>query len=80
MKSCETQAKRRVTLSICGLGMIDESEITDIKTARPMTVLDVTETKTIQKHIEKVNDEDTSAELIWLQTWKDWRKYLRWKN
>ena len=24
---CETKAKRRVTLSICGLGMIDESEI-----------------------------------------------------
>lgn len=30
MKKCETQAKRRVTLSICGLGMLDESEISDL--------------------------------------------------
>lgn len=30
MKKCETQAKRRVTLSICGLGMLDESEIEDL--------------------------------------------------
>lgn len=27
---CETKAKRRVTLSICGLGMLDESEVIDI--------------------------------------------------
>lgn len=27
----ETKAKRRVTLSICGLGMLDESEVEDIK-------------------------------------------------
>ncbi len=27
MMKCETKAKRRVTLSICGLGMVDESEI-----------------------------------------------------
>jgi len=30
MKKCETQAKRRVTLSICGLGMLDETEIENI--------------------------------------------------
>ena len=27
---CETKAKRRVTLSICGLGMLDESEVEDV--------------------------------------------------
>jgi hypothetical protein len=27
LMKCETKAKRRVTLSICGLGMLDESEI-----------------------------------------------------
>lgn len=27
---CETKAKRRVTLSICGLGMLDETEVEDI--------------------------------------------------
>lgn len=31
----ETKAKRRVTLSICGLGMLDESEIETISAARP---------------------------------------------
>ncbi len=30
---CETKAKRRVTLSICGLGFMDESEIGDAQTA-----------------------------------------------
>lgn len=33
---CETKAKRRVTLSICGLGFLDESETDTIKGATPM--------------------------------------------
>ncbi len=33
----ETKAKRRVTLSICGLGMLDETEIETIAHARPMS-------------------------------------------
>lgn len=32
-----TKAKRRVTLSICGLGMLDESEIESIAGAKPMS-------------------------------------------
>lgn len=35
MMKCETKAKRRVTLSICGLGMLDESEVDSIPGARP---------------------------------------------
>ena len=34
----ETKAKRRVTLSICGLGMLDETEIDTIHNATPSTV------------------------------------------
>jgi hypothetical protein len=34
-----TKAKRRVTLSICGLGMLDESEVDTIPTARPTPVV-----------------------------------------
>ena len=30
MMKCETKAKRRVTLSICGLGMLDETEVASI--------------------------------------------------
>lgn len=35
-----TKAKRRVTLSICGLGMLDETEIETIPDARPVTIDD----------------------------------------
>lgn len=35
---CETKAKRRVTLSICGLGMLDEIEIETIQPAQSATV------------------------------------------
>ena len=37
MKS-ETKAKRRVTLSLCGLGMLDETEIETIPSATPTPV------------------------------------------
>jgi hypothetical protein len=35
MMKAETKAKRRATLSICGLGMLDESEIESIRGAEP---------------------------------------------
>ena len=37
LMKAETKAKRRVTLSICGLGMLDETEIETIKDAQPVT-------------------------------------------
>jgi hypothetical protein len=37
LMKAETKAKRRVTLSICGLGMLDESEIETIPNARQET-------------------------------------------
>lgn len=33
---CETKSKRRVTLSICGLGLLDETEVETIKDATPV--------------------------------------------
>lgn len=42
MLKCETKAKRRLTLSICGLGFLDETEVSDIPgavhTPMPTTV------------------------------------------
>ena len=35
---CETKAKRRLTLSLCGLGWTDESEIDSIPEAQPIAV------------------------------------------
>lgn len=36
MMKAETKAKRRVTLSICGLGMLDETEVESIPGAQPV--------------------------------------------
>lgn len=38
MMKAETKAKRRVTLSICGLGITDETELDTIPNAQPVTV------------------------------------------
>lgn len=38
LMKAETKAKRRVTLSICGLGWLDETEVSDVKGAKPVTV------------------------------------------
>jgi len=38
MMKAETKAKRRVTLSICGLGMLDETEVADVAEAQPVVV------------------------------------------
>ena len=36
LMKAETKAKRRVTLSICGLGLLDETELATIPDARPL--------------------------------------------
>jgi hypothetical protein len=38
MLKCVTKSKRRVTLSICGLGWLDESEVAAIPDAQPVAV------------------------------------------
>lgn len=40
MMKAETKAKRRVTLSIGGLGMLDETEVEDIPTAQPAVTVE----------------------------------------
>ncbi len=41
LMKAETKAKRRLTLSLCGLGMLDETEIETIPDARPTATFDV---------------------------------------
>ena len=43
MMKCETKAKRRATLSICGLGILDETELEDIQ--REEKPIEITEKK-----------------------------------
>ena len=38
LMKAETKSKRRVTLSICGLGMLDETEVETIPDARPVSL------------------------------------------
>lgn len=42
MMKAETKAKRRVTLSICGLGLMDDSEVDSVPSARRVQVNDAT--------------------------------------
>ncbi len=46
LMKAETKAKRRATLSICGLGMLDETEIETIPGARPEPMKNVTPSET----------------------------------
>lgn len=61
MMKCETKAKRRVTLSICGLGLLDETEVETIPNARTVDVTDahaelVTPARTIEPTKKLMND------------------------
>lgn len=51
LMKCETKAKRRATLAICGLGFVDESEIGDIRDAR------IINAEMIDEEIERLNAE-----------------------
>lgn len=57
MKKAVTQAKRRVTLSLCGLGMLDETETTQIKGA---VLVDAEKAEAFSKH---VNEDQGEASL-----------------
>jgi hypothetical protein len=57
---CETKAKRRLTLSICGLSMPDETEILTIKDAK---ILENEEKQTV-KELKKVSPVVAEAEFV----------------
>lgn len=57
----ETKAKRRVTLSICGLGFTDESEIETMRGARKIEVSN--ETKLIDSDSNDMDDLDFKSDM-----------------
>jgi hypothetical protein len=57
MMKAETKAKRRATLSICGLGMIDESEALDIPRATLKAVEVSTGAATVNVHTGEIVEE-----------------------
>jgi len=53
---CETKAKRRVTLSLCGLGLLDETEIESIQTVeKEITAAPKLEIKNPLKELKQVS-------------------------
>lgn len=63
LMKAETKAKRRVTLSICGMGFLDESEISSIPNARPVIVTEEGEISDEQP-ASLQSDEQPAIELI----------------
>jgi len=59
---CESKAKRRVTLSICGLGMLDESELDTMKGARVVNIIDPPSSNAPQA-IEHQEPEDITQDM-----------------
>lgn len=66
MMKAETKAKRRVTLSICGLGFMDESEVKDasqkysfkISEKSMQTIVDNSSVKKISEEIKEINEDE----------------------
>lgn len=80
---CETKAKRRVTLSICGLGFLDETEVETVPDAIPVSAEDVYSGKASieqitghyavpfgkfkDKRIEEIGDDELKGYIKWLR-------------
>lgn len=85
MMKAETKAKRRVTLSICGLGFMDESELDSLPNAKLVklsyeTDKEQTECKVeddmLENHLNSIMTSKTSVELqlIFTEYYKHWTK------
>jgi hypothetical protein len=65
LMKAETKAKRRVTLSICGLGVLDETELETIPASTKTTVTQIAMPKAVESepsmtgYIERVEETDT---------------------
>ncbi len=76
MMKTETKSKRRATLSICGLGMLDETEVDDIPASAkapvpsPAVVTQIAKAEPAQP--SKPGDEDRPHEIIGNHTFQSW--------
>jgi len=71
MMKAETKSKRRVTLSICGLGFIDETEVESIQGAQKIDINDIdrSNVRTLQPVMD--DDFDTSVEIYSIENCKN---------
>lgn len=72
MMKAETKAKRRVTLSICGLGFMDESEVDSIPNARKIDAFEEAPDLEVQllalEHCESVGE----LQKVYTDSYKYW--------
>jgi hypothetical protein len=66
LMKAETKAKRRVTLSIVGLGWLDETEIETIPDARPVVVVEQTEKPVTHEMIARYDALTEKADVLGL--------------
>lgn len=66
MMKATTKAKRRVTLSLCGLGMLDESEVESVPNALPLgtTPMGADEQKELATKYREIHGEDDTDERV----------------
>ena len=83
MMKAETKAKRRVTLSIVGLGWLEESEVSDIPPKDAKKVAIDYETGEMQAPPQEEGNGEEDIDMDWLRDslntlqWADVPKYLR---
>ena len=64
MMKAETKAKRRVTLSIAGLGWLDETELETIPSARVFQETDAPEQKALEEHSQDPADSNPTKDQV----------------
>jgi hypothetical protein len=78
----ETKAKRRVTLSICGLGMLDETEVGEAPAAQAQPVRAEPARELVEAKPEPTASEKERVEMFALLTrkGKSWEQATDWLN
>jgi hypothetical protein len=79
LMKAETKAKRRVTLSICGLGWLDETEVADVRTAKSVTVTpdgEIVEAKP-EPPVQSDLTKQLSASVDWVRWAQDFVKEVQ---
>lgn len=64
LMKCETKSARRVTLSICGLSLLDEMEVETIPSARVYQDHEMIEQKAIEEHSQDPSDNNPTKDQI----------------
>lgn len=78
LMKAETKAKRRVTLSICGLGWVDETEVESIPNAQPVAV---TEAGIIEPPVQaQAEPEPPTPAAHWIDNEDTRKRFWSWTN